>query len=135
MNNENFENLQEECPFCHKIIKYTEFTKNLLKHFARCKQYKLKVDELITKDYLENLYLKDGKSIIELQESIKNEFGFYIAYLKVKGLLEKYNIPLRDIHAANKMEGRSNRIKKTCLEKYRRYKCIRKKFAIISKKK
>lgn len=109
---------QEECPFCHKTIIFTERVKNLLRHYSRCKEYIKCMKENITKNYLENLYIKDGSSIIEIQEKIKNDFNFEIAYLKVKQLLEEYKIPLRNIYEANKMPNRNKRIKNTCIEKY-----------------
>lgn len=101
-----------QCSYCGKELnrktKYTESG-----HLARCKEWKKWKDNNITKEILEDLYIKKKMSAVEIAERLNILYPTVI-YSQLK----RFGIETRTLSQSAKSERTQSRRAKTMLERY-----------------
>jgi len=100
------------CKFCGKELELkSRFTKS--GHLATCQKWKEYKNKILTKEYIENEYIRKGKSAIEIAilHGLESA-GSIIRLLKV------YSLKYRTASEARTQKRCVEKIKNTCLEKY-----------------
>lgn len=102
--------MEWECKYCKiKLTLKNKFTKS--GHLARCKAWKSWVKESLTKDFLEQKYIQEKKSLPEIAEELGLDS---VSTLHKK--LEEFNIPTRSISSSWKLSNKKRA--KTNKERY-----------------
>ena len=109
------------CPVCKKKL-------SRMPHYRKCKpKLQSKEDFLFhilqfnhkdlcenNGELLNNLYIKDNYSILDITEYLKNDISSYHIYF----LLDKFNIPKKGVKGSANSKRTREKYKKTCTEKY-----------------
>ena len=97
-----------KCKYCEKELELkSKYTKS--GHLAKCKKFKEWKNKVLTKEFLEEEYIKNGKSAWE----IAINFGFNSTSI-INNKLRKYNIIIRNISDSKYMERSIKKTKTTC---------------------
>lgn len=100
------------CPYCNNTLEYkNKYTKS--GHLARCGDWKEWRDNTLTESFLREQYCEKGKSTPQIAEELDMN-----GHSAIIGKLKEFNIRIRDVSEANKMEKARERYKKSCLEKF-----------------
>lgn len=103
--------MKRYCPFCETEYEFKN-KQSTSNHLRACKAYKDYKQNVLTKEYLEEEYIKKGRSAIEIAN--EHNLGSAVAIIK---LLKKYDIQTRNISESKNEREREKRIK-TNLSKY-----------------
>lgn len=101
-----------KCNFCQKEIPLkNKYSKS--GHLARCKELKSYKNNVLTKEYLTDMYLNKGYSAYEIALLHNLESATAII-----NLLKLYGIPTRNVSDSKNMPRAKEKTEKTVLEKY-----------------
>lgn len=102
--------MEWECKYCKaKLTLKNKFTKS--GHLARCKTWKLWVEKYLTRNFFEQKYISEEKSLLEIAEELELD-SVSTLYKKLK----EFNIPIRSISSSWKISNKKR--VKTNIERY-----------------
>jgi hypothetical protein len=100
-----------KCKYCNEIL-IIEKKQNISNHYLRCDDYKKYKDNILTKEFLIEEYVKKEKSAYEISKEINIGVNPILKYI------DKFGIKHRSIKEATNLDRCRTKYKKTCMNLY-----------------